>query len=95
MLVGGSRGVDSKANVGSGQNAHLLIVVGIGVGVTRSSRVGDGVLLSGLPRTLPVPLGLGMVALALILESSGLKACSLVATVHTSSRPGSTITGSL
>ena len=73
----------------------MLVVVGIGVGMTRSSRVGDGVLLSGSPGALPVPLGLGVVASAFVLERSGLEACSLIATVYTNSRSGCTVADGL
>ena len=45
-----------------------------------SDGVGDGVLLSDPPGTLPAPLSLGEVALALIVEGLGLQACSPVTT---------------
>lgn len=57
----------------------MLAVPGVGAGVLGSDWVGDGVLLTDAPGALPVPLGLGEVALALVLEGFGLTAGGLVA----------------
>jgi hypothetical protein len=85
--VGGSHvvhrhGIGSRNEGGarSGRNSsHVLSVACISAGVLCANGVRDGVLLSDAPGFLPVPLCLGQVALALILESLCLAACCLVA----------------
>lgn len=64
---------------GGGRGGHGVSVGSVGAGVLGAYRVGDGVLLTDAPGPLSVPLGLGKVALTLILQGFGLTTGGLVA----------------